>query len=313
MKFAVNTCLTILFGSLLHASVRVDGLKRSDNRRNILERGTKKTKKNAKSESMALVALIEKMPGYPGDFNPFGTATLRFDQDGGFLLSLHVDLVDPACMDCKVDIRSGMSCNEVSDSYWDGSDGSLSPWDDVGFYSFSDGFTRNAFKVDNGFGFERNKGHAIVLQDSDGTMSGCGIITSEVSSKVQTANMGMYPGYDGSLSPSGEVTVTYNYDDTFNLHFNVEGLEANCVGCGIHIHAGTSCATHAEVKGHGWNTELVEDMWTPKGGSVYRTNSRGKAEGSFNLFNGYGYEENISHAVVMHGQDGTRLACGILK
>ena len=31
MKFAVNTCLTILFGSLLHASVRVDGLKRSDN------------------------------------------------------------------------------------------------------------------------------------------------------------------------------------------------------------------------------------------------------------------------------------------
>ena len=113
-------------------------------RRNLLERGTKKTKKNAKSKSMALVALIEKMPGYPGDFNPFGTATLRFDQVGGFLLSLPGDLVDPACMDCKVDIRSGMSCNEVSDSYWDGSDGSLSPWDDVGFYSFGDGFTRNA-------------------------------------------------------------------------------------------------------------------------------------------------------------------------
>ena len=31
MKFAVTTCLTILFGSLLHASVRVDGLQRSDN------------------------------------------------------------------------------------------------------------------------------------------------------------------------------------------------------------------------------------------------------------------------------------------
>ena len=66
--------------------------------------------------------------------------------------------------------------------------------------------------------------------------------------------MGTYPGYTGTYKPSGTVTVTFNDDDTFTFQFKVKGIEANCSGCGIHIHAGTSCATHELVKGHGWNS-----------------------------------------------------------
>ena len=124
--------------------------------------------------------------------------------------------------------------------------------------------------------------------------------------------MGTYPGYVGDLNARGKVKVTFHDNDTFKFHFALRGLEANCEGCGIHIHAGVSCATNEEVKGHGWNSVVVQDLWTPAGGAVYSTNKYGRAEGYFEMFNGYGYEENLNHAVVIHAQDGKRVGCGLL-
>merc|ERR1712151_126322 len=112
--------------------------------------------------------------------------------------------------------------------------------------------------------------------------------------------------------PSGTVTVAFHDDETFRFSYDVEGLEANCVDCGIHIHMGTSCETHELVEGHGWNSVVVQDLWTTAGGATYATDSEGAAEGYFEIYNGYGYEENLNHAVVIHDSTGVRVACGLL-
>ena len=131
--------------------------------------------------------MIDNIIGYIGGFNPLGTAELRFnkgsDKDSGFLLRIYVDIVDPDCMYFKVDICSGIYFDEVGESYWDGSYRYFSMCYNIGYCRFGGGFIMNSFKVHNGFGFNINKGHTIILHFSDGTISSCGIIAPEVSSK----------------------------------------------------------------------------------------------------------------------------------
>ena len=65
--------------------------------------------------------------------------------------------------------------------------------------------------------------------------------------------------------------------------------------------------------GHGWNTDAVQDLWTTAGGATYRSDGEGDARGHFHLYNGYSYGKSLGHAVVIHGQDGTRVGCGVLE
>eukprot|EP00531_Pseudo-nitzschia_arenysensis_P004901 CAMPEP_0116141724 /NCGR_PEP_ID=MMETSP0329-20121206/14530_1 /TAXON_ID=697910 /ORGANISM="Pseudo-nitzschia arenysensis, Strain B593" /LENGTH=283 /DNA_ID=CAMNT_0003636917 /DNA_START=52 /DNA_END=903 /DNA_ORIENTATION=+ len=131
--------------------------------------------------------------------------------------------------------------------------------------------------------------------------------------KSLEAGISTYPGYEGSLSPGGTVKVVFNGDDSFKFSFNLNGLEAGCMGCGIHIHSGTSCDSHDLVLGHYWDDDVVADLWTSAGGAFYSSDDSMKAKGSFNLYTGYGYEENKNHAVVVHAQTGLRIGCGILE
>lgn len=121
-----------------------------------------------------------------------------------------------------------------------------------------------------------------------------------------------YPGYDGDIRPSGTVTVTFPRMDSLKFSFDLRGLETGCVDCGVHIHAGTTCDYADGVLGHYYSTDV--DPWTTDEGAVYDADSDGNANGSFVLTSGYDtYSENVGHSVVIHGQDGTRLSCGILK
>ncbi|MFN5999112.1 MAG: superoxide dismutase family protein [Paracoccaceae bacterium] len=120
-----------------------------------------------------------------------------------------------------------------------------------------------------------------------------------------------YPGYTGDVSPSGSVIVTFLPQRKIQFNYNLQGLESNCIDCGIHIHEGTTCDDADEVGGHYYSVEV--DPWTTEGGAVYKSDVNGQATAHFTLTSGYDtYNENVGHAVVIHSQNGTRLSCGIL-
>jgi len=120
-----------------------------------------------------------------------------------------------------------------------------------------------------------------------------------------------YPGYTGNIDTSGYVTVTFPEQDLIEFSYNLHGLEKGCTDCGVHIHTGTTCDVADEVGGHYF---FAVDTWTADGGSIYNADGVGDASGSFRLTSGYDtYLDNVDHAVVIHGHDGTRLSCGILR
>ena len=95
--------------------------------------------------------------------------------------------------------------------------------------------------------------------------------------------------------------VAFNRDGTFDFKYNMNGLENQCVGCGIHIHAGVSCA-NAEgpnsPNGHGWNSRVTQDLWTPpEGGALYNSTRKGKSRGNFPMYTGFGKYEMMNHAL----------------
>jgi len=132
--------------------------------------------------------------------------------------------------------------------------------------------------------------------------------------KKLSACIASYPGYEGTLMPKGVVTVTYKSLTTtdFQVRFRLQGLESNCVDCGISIHAGKSCDDVDGPRGHYWNPS-IDDPWFASFGAVYNTKENGNTgKGMFPLSNGYSVSKNAGHAIVVHAQDGSRVGCGIL-
>jgi len=240
-----------------------------------------------------------------------GTATLRFNQDKSFLVAMDLNGL-PGGESGSVVITEGTSCLAMVATPFtkpgaDMFDGVHNKYD-----ALQAGISKSAFRFNSGYDSTENMGKTVMVYSGAGAVLGCGPLEAETKIKVLKAVMGTYPGYVGNLNATGMVTATFHDDSTFKFEFDVRGLEANCKGCGIHIHAGVSCATNAQVKGHGWNSGVVQDLWTPAGGAVYNATAAGEAKGYIEMYNGFGYEENHHHAVVIHLQDGKRVGCGLL-
>merc|ERR1719343_1628694 len=104
------------------------------------------------------------------------------------------------------------------------------------------------------------------------------------------------------------------------LRWSLTGLDTACSvgaanhvknGCGIHIHSGSSCATHADVGGHFFSADIKDDPWLPV---VYAT-----TDGASNEYTGVAVTTGLSvadimgKAMVVHALDsGARIACGII-
>ena len=136
--------------------------------------------------------------------------------------------------------------------------------------------------------------------------------------------IGRYPGYNLELgawvNPNGHVRTIYLQDGGASgtemlFEFDVYENEDHCKDCRIHIVTGTTCEDADEVGGHYWNSDVIsEDPWTRRNGAFYNSNNNGKAIGAFEVDNGYSYEENLGHAVVIYAMDGrTKIGCGILE
>lgn len=250
----------------------------------------------------------------------FGVSALRYSGDGAALLSVDITGLD-APAGCAM-ITEGTTCDSTSSDYSETPslcvNGVSSGIEiDTLRQSGADSVSRSAQRVENGCSATENEGKSVLIYDglnaTDSTVVGCGILVPEAKIKRLKAKMSNYPGYSGNLSPRGKVVVKFNADNTFTFKFGLSGLLPNCVDCGIHIHAGTSCDSHALVKGHGWNSLAVRDLWVTSQGAVYNSDANGKAVGYFTTSNGFGYEANLNHAVVIHTAGGARVGCGLLK
>mmetsp|Transcript_21034 Transcript_21034/g.42038 ORF Transcript_21034/g.42038 Transcript_21034/m.42038 type:complete len:117 (-) Transcript_21034:128-478(-) len=93
------------------------------------------------------------------------------------------------------------------------------------------------------------------------------------------------------------------------------------------LHSGTDCADAGLQGGHWWTTGQLSDPWfnmaSPLAptGTGYSTDEDGEGVAYFFFNNGYGYDDNKGHAVVIHDEvapplgngDYARIACGILQ
>jgi len=217
------------------------------------------------------------------------------------LVTIEASKASVACADCKVGtFITEDSCDSGLIKYEDSLD------KDFHYNTFGSEYTRSAFTTNSVA--EKFTGVKFALFDEVGKIAACGTAKVEISSShTLTAKMGPYPGSTSLVS--GVVEVTYSNDGSFTFAYDLEGLEV-CEECGIHIHAGVSCDTNEDVEGHGWNSNIVRDLWTTEGGAYYKSVD-GTASDYFNMFNGFGYGGNYHHAVVVHSAD-ARIGCGVL-
>jgi len=122
-----------------------------------------------------------------------------------------------------------------------------------------------------------------------------------------TATLGPYPG-SSLMAPTGTVSVSFN-QAILSVAYDMKKIAPSSQG-GIHIHAGTSCADAEKVGGHYWSASLGEDTWKS---TIWKSDAQGEANGILTLKTGYSYEENLSHALVVHNAEGARIACGVLQ
>jgi hypothetical protein len=102
--------------------------------------------------------------------------------------------------------------------------------------------------------------------------------------------------------------VRFNADGSFLLSLNVSGVEGNCVGCGVHIHTGTTCDDAAMVGGHYWDIikngdGAANDPWNKWG--FYKSDATGKSTTFIAGDSGVNYVKNIGRTAVLHASVST--------
>jgi hypothetical protein len=288
------------------------------------------------SSSSLTVGLTSLMPypaftGWPDLGFASGTVTIRAATDDSALQTLDWDLqnIDPACTagvaenvtnGCGIHVHSGTSCDVAADvgGHYYSSDLSADPWLDV-VYVATGTTSSGSATVTTGLKLSDLVGRAFVVhQLESGGRIACGILQAAPTMLSVSSGISTYPGYDGSLTVTGTVTLTG--DTTQTLKIDLAGLDTDCVagagddvtnGCGIHVHSGTSCDVAADVGGHYYSSDLGSDPWSDV---VYVSDSSGKASSSMTVETGLALWELAGRAFVIHKlASGGRIACGVLK
>merc|ERR1712166_1385577 len=206
----------------------------------------------------------------------------------------------------------------------------LDPWGTIstatGAADFCGAATGEVVDAHNGLSLRDVYGHAVVVHDESGGRIGCGICkkATECGHRYDTcaAKLDTYPGYPGTLSPSGTVQVFgspgsgFGFQSNISLAYDVEGLLAS-YGAPMHIHTGTTCTTNVNsppgpsfpklIAGHYFASPT--DPWGGSRTSV--TDGTGAATGTIaDVHSGLSAAQSVGHAVVVH--DGPNpIACGV--
>lgn len=160
-----------------------------------------------------------------------------------------------------------------------------------------------------------------------GVKNSCGVhIHREFSCDTYHADITLYPDYTGPLSPKGKISFQNLGIGGLKISGVVTGLEKDVKydastsptnAAGVHIHAGTTCATADGVGGHYY--QGAEDPWTQ---DIYTYNSGSDGVGRIGISQSvilskekFGFEPDaaVGRAVVVHDSTGKRIGCGILQ
>merc|ERR1719491_2351123 len=259
---------------------------------------------------------MSSYPAYDGDLEVLGKVKVEYTTLNKFNFTYDLKGLGADCVDCGIHIHKGTSCATVNDPlghYYNPLVFDEDPWNaDTVYASSSDGSASGSLILSNGYTYDDNNGHTVVVHGAGGVRIACGVISDAPAANCFSplnGCMSSYPAYDGDLEVLGKVKVEYTTFNRFKFTYDLKGLGADCVECGIHIHEGTSCATVNDPLGHYYNPLVYpEDPWN----TVYTSSSDGSASGSYFLSNGYSNDENNGHTVVVHGAGGARIACGVI-
>merc|ERR1712086_172943 len=152
-------------------------------------------------------------------------------------LSLYYDLtgLEPLASG-GLHIHTGTTCEDsdyVSGHYYATS---ADPWTTTVETASAAGASFGSFDVAAGLSVPDIVGRAVVMHDGTDRI-GCGVCIPTCTATITT-----YPGYAGSRTAAGSVTVTgtsERYDSTLSLSYSLTGLEPSYAG-GLHIHTGTA-------------------------------------------------------------------------
>lgn len=98
---------------------------------------------------------------------------------------------------------------------------------------------KGCFSLFTGFNYQENIGHAVVFTDKSDTPIACGTLET-LETTLEGDSIDVFPGYDGSLAPAGSVKADFHEDNSLLLSYDIAGLPANCIECGISIQTGES-------------------------------------------------------------------------
>jgi len=229
---------------------------------------------------------------------------------------------------CGVHIHEGTNCSDggtISGHYWKNQAPVLSdPWLDVRYQTDSENLTviENQF-IQNGYSLQENNGRVVIVHDSNGngTRVACAKLQYEELSEDEVmtheTEFEKYPGSDTSHEVKGQVSIHQLANKGQVLKYRLEGLDPTCLstfpvtaanGCGLHIHAGTTCEAAA---GHHYDPNLPDDPWKK---IRYTADNAGKGAGST-----VGVVTNLSptdihgRALVVHDSTGGRIACTLIQ
>jgi len=286
------------------------------------------------------VPQLETYPDYTGEFqNVSGTVRILSADRHSTLQYLIWDLtgLDTACTAgaatadgaannaCGIHVHVGTSCAVAADVGGHFYVGEEDPWATV-VYVVADGSGASAGSavVDTGMPLsDLDKRAFVVHRLGSGGRIACGVLDDvEGVDAVVADSFSSYPGYSGDLtSVSGVVGLVESGDGSQVLSWNLSGVDEACTanagdnvknGCGIHVHAGTTCDVAADVGGHYYDTTTISsDPWLP---IVYEVSNGSAAAGMVEVTTGVSVADMVGKAFVVHQLDtGGRIACAILK
>jgi hypothetical protein len=125
-----------------------------------------------------------------------------------------------------------------------------------------------------------------------------------------------YPGTGTRFNVNGKIIMKFT-NTSVSMDYQLQNTDAKCVksttvdnSCGLHIHEGKTCTNATEIAGHYYdNATLRVDPWLK---TMYVSDDKGKATGATTVAFGYSYALSVGRAVIVHDQNGTRMACAII-
>jgi len=235
---------------------------------------------------------------------------------------------------CGIHVHIGTSCashDDVGGHYFSAALQD-DPWKPVVYVAAADGSSEENFGVEVTTGLSNADilGRVMVVHELEsGRRIACGLIRPEMGADapaiLHVPMFEAYPGYSGNLAVAGSVTVlgVGGTDTTAKqlLQWQLTGLDTACTvgvgvnqsnGCGIHVHIGTSCASHDDVGGHYFSAALQDDPWKPV---VYVAAADGSSEENFGVevTTGLSNADILGRVMVVHElESGRRIACGVI-